>query len=300
MHRVVLSCLPFLLSASVAGAARGQAQVPSTDIYLAPLSVEAGRPVVGAPVNITDRAGYDNQPSFTPDGRAVLFTSIHDDGQADIYRYDVQSRRISRVTTTTESEYSPTVMPGGRRFSVIRVEADSTQRLWSFAMDGTDPRLVLTDIKPVGYHVWLDDRNLALFVLGTPNALVLADARGARRDTIGRDIGRSLVMLPGGHAFTYLQHQGTTWSLTRVDFEHAGAPTTAMLAQMPRGADYVVWVSPRLAITASGSSILAWSPGQSDWTTVKDLGPAGLARASRLAVSRDGRWLAIVAEPAAP
>ena len=32
---------------------------------------------------------------------------------------------------------------GGTRFSVIRVERDSTQRLWSFALDGSDPQLML-------------------------------------------------------------------------------------------------------------------------------------------------------------
>ena len=67
---------------------------PSTDIYLAPLSMQNGEPVIGAPVNITHRPGYDNQPSFTPDSRAILFTSTHEDGQSDIYRvrHRVESR----------------------------------------------------------------------------------------------------------------------------------------------------------------------------------------------------------------
>ena len=37
-------------------------------------------------------------------------------------------RRISRVTQTPESEYSPTVMADGAHISVVRVEADGTQR----------------------------------------------------------------------------------------------------------------------------------------------------------------------------
>src|SRR6185437_7901286 len=126
------------------------------------------------------------------------------------------------------------------------------------------------------------------------------DARGARRDTIARDIGRSLVMIPGARAFTYLQRGPAGWSLLRAELGGAGAPETSTLAAMPAGADYVVWLSPRLAITAAGSSILSWSPGQTGWGPAADLSAAGLARASRLAVSPDGKWLAIVAEPAAP
>src|SRR5205085_5230181 len=115
--------------------------------------------------------GYGNQPSFLPDSRAILYTSRREDGQSDIYRYDIGSAATTGVTTTPESEYSATVMPGGRRFSVIRVEKDSTQRLWSFALDGSDPRIVVESLKPVGYHAWLDATTLAMFVLGSPNAL---------------------------------------------------------------------------------------------------------------------------------
>lgn len=287
--------LAFSLLAPVAAGA--QAAVPNTDIYLAPLSVRDGKVAVGTLVDITNRPGYDNQPSFTPDGRAMLYTAIHEDGQADTYRYDLASRKTARVTTTAESEYSPTVMPGGQRFSVIRVEADSTQRLWSFAMNGSDPRLVLSDMKPVGYHLWLDDRRLALFVLGDPNALVIEDSRGARRDTIARDIGRSLVMIPRARAFSYLQHSGSAWSMARVDMNGHAPPRITTLVTMPRGADYVAWLSPTLALTATGSSLLSWKPGQSDWAPAADLAASGVRRASRLAVSRDGRWLAIVAEP---
>jgi|SRR5579862_265872 len=146
MRRAILAIAVLCLSAS------GLAAQANTDIFLAPLSIRNGMVEIGAPVNITNRPGYDNQPSFTPDGKAVLFTSVREDAQADIYRYDVGSKLITRVTKTPESEYSATVMPSGDRFSVIRVEPDSTQRLWSFRLDGTDPRLVIERLKPVGYH----------------------------------------------------------------------------------------------------------------------------------------------------
>ena len=42
-------------------------------------------------MNITRSPGYDNQPSFTPDGAAILFTSNRGGTQTDIYRYDVGS-----------------------------------------------------------------------------------------------------------------------------------------------------------------------------------------------------------------
>ena len=302
---------------------------PATDIYLAPISITAeGRPVIGKPVNVTNRPGYDNQPSFTPDSHGILFTSIHEDGQSDIYRYDIGAKSVTRVTSTPESEYSATVMPGGQRFSVIRVERDSAQRLWSFAIDGSDPQLLVPPVKPVGYHAWIDPDNLALFVLGRPNALVHYDLRSAHVDTLARDIGRSLAPLIGGGGFSFTARQpDSTYRLKTMSWPYT---TTSDIATLPRGTDDIVWLARDLVLAATGSKLISVratigstgsttstapaaaapaqppqaagtppaSPRLPDWQDVIDLAPEGLTRISRLAISQDGHWLAIVAVPA--
>ena len=267
----------------------------STDIYLAPLSMQNGRPVIGAPVNLTNRPGYDNQPSFTPDSRAILYTSTREDKQSDIYKIDIATKAITRVTTTPESEYSATVMPGGKRFSVIRVERDSTQRLWSFALDGSDPRVVIEPLKPVGYHAWIDANNLALFVLGRPNALVHTDVRTQKSDTLARQIGRSLAPLPGGGGFSFVRQADSTFTLMAAKWP--GFVTTEV-AVLPRGSQDIAWVSPSLVLAGSKSRLLAWTKSTAVWDAVADFAAAGLTDITRLAVSPDGRWLAIVATPA--
>jgi dipeptidyl aminopeptidase/acylaminoacyl peptidase len=293
-----VSLLPVLASA----AAGAQTKPPGTDIYLAPLSTRDGRLEVGTPTNITNRPGYDNQPSFTPDGRAILFTSIRDDGQADIYRYDLATKAVTRVTSTPESEYSPTVMPGGKRFSVIRVERDSTQRLWSFNLDGSDPQVVFATAKPVGYHAWIGRDTAVLFLLGsglTPNALVRME-RSGQVDTLARNIGRSLVALSGRAGFSYVQRMpDSTWQLRIGDVRRPpSAATFGRVAELPPGADFVAWLSTDRVLTATGTKLMLRDMTKAGgWTDVADFGAAGLSRLSRLAVSPDGRWLAVVAEP---
>lgn len=286
--RVLVSLLAICVS--MPAAAQG-----STDIYLAPLSMQNGRPVIGAPINLTNRAGYDNQPSFTPDSRAILYTSTREDKQSDIYRIDIASKAITRVTMTLESEYSATVMPGGKRFSVIRVERDSTQRLWSFALDGSDPRIVIESLKPVGYHAWIDANNLALFVLGRPNALVHTDVRAQKSDTLARQIGRSLAPLPGGGGFSFVRQVDSVFTLSTAKWP--GFVTTEV-AVLPRGSQDIAWVSPSVVLTGSGSRLLAWTKGATGWDPVAEFSAAGLTDITRLAVSPDGHWLAIVATPA--
>lgn len=290
MRRIALTIAGFIGAAASLQAQRP----PSTDIFLAPLSVENGRPVIGTPVNVTNRPGYDNQPSFTPDSRAFLFTSVRDDGQSDIYRYELASKQVARVTTTPESEYSATVMPGGKRFSVVRVEKDSTQRLWSFALDGSDPKVVLESLKPVGYHAWIDANNLALFVLGNPNALAHADVRTGHADTLARGIGRSLQPLPGGAGFSFVARVDSVSTVTTVQWP---ANSRRALVALPRGSEDIAWLTGDLFLTSSGSKLLYWRNGASALADAADFSAAGLTGITRLAVSPDGKWLAIVAVP---
>jgi len=284
-----------VLSVVVSGIAGAQ-QRPSSEIFLAPFAVKDGVPVIGKPVNVTVHPGYNNQPSFTPDSRAMLFTSDRDGGQpggqTDIYRLDVASRAIARVTSTPESEYSATVMPGGKRISVIRVEADQTQRLWSFALDGSDPKLVIEALKPVGYHAWIDADNVATFVLGSPNALVHTDVRAQQSDTLARDIGRSLLPLPEKGGFSFTQRVDSSSTVKTMAW-----PTKAThdVVAMPKGAQDLVWAAKGMLLSATGTKLLFWKSGAKEWTTVGDYASAGMTDMSRLAISPDGKWIAIVA-----
>jgi Tol biopolymer transport system component len=177
--------------------------LPDTDIFLAEMSTTGSNGhstiTIGKITNITNRAGYDNQPVFTPDGNFVLYTSIRADNQADIYRYSMREQLSARVTTTPESEYSPSVTPDGKFLSVVRVERDSTQRLWKFDLRGTSPSVVLEHIKPVGYYTWIDNTRLLLFVLGKGKeaaSLMIADTRNGSAQRVATGIGRSLHKVP--------------------------------------------------------------------------------------------------------
>ena len=273
---------------------------PATDIYLAPLRAQEGRIVVATPVNVTARPGYDNQPSFLPDGRAFLYTSVREDSQADIYRYDIDQKTSVRLTATRESEYSPTPLPDGGGFSVVRVEADSTQRLWAFDEDGTHPRLVLDSIKPVGYHAWGDAHTLVLFVLGSPSTLQIADAGfpAADGEVFAKDIGRSLQRIPGRMSVSFVQRDSVAGpALEELDIRRR---RVTMLAKVPRGAEFFAWTPDGIVLTASGTTLYQWDSRRGGaWEQVADLGAAGLSNVTRLAVSPQGDRLAIVAVPVA-
>lgn len=268
---------------------------PGTDIFVARLTIRGDSIAVDAPHNVTARPGYDNQPSFVPDGTALLYTSIGPDGQADVWRYDVETGERQRLTATPESEYSPTVVPGGQSFSVVRVERDSTQRLWRFGLDGSPPELILPAVQPVGYQAWVDDSTVALFVLGNPATLWIADVRRGTSRAVAANIGRSLNRVPHRRAITFVHRVGDSTWITELD---AATERLEHLIEALPGNEFHAWAPQGVLLTAEGSRLFAWRPGEARWREVADVAASGIRQISRLAVDPGGRLLALVAADA--
>lgn len=282
---------------------------PDTDIFVVEMKLAGARMEFGRPANVTNRPGYDNQPSFTPDGRAVLFSSQREGSQTDVYRYDLSTAQTTRITSTPESEYSPTVTPDGRFFSVVRVEADQTQRLWKFPLAGTgQPALVMTDVKPVGYHLWIDARTLALFVLGAegrPHTLQLAvlgrrPGEVVELSTMATNIGRSFQHVPGQRdAFTFVHKLAPdNWLIKTVDLK--SHRTTQLARTLPGSEDYARLPDGSLLMAREAKLFRLDPAAAQDWQEVADFSSAcgGPCRITRLALRPRADRLAFVAQPA--
>lgn len=305
MQRMLSLSLSLVLSAVLAGGCArapeavprpaGPAAVTSTDIYLYRLTGIPGL-TRGRVSNLTNRAGYDNQPSWLTQ-RKLLYTS-ESGGQTDIYSIDIESGETARITSTPESEYSAAPTPDGKGITVVRVELDSVQRLWHFPVDRGPARVVLPDVKPVGYFAWLDTTTVALFVLGNPNTLRLADTRTGVATVVTSDIGRSLQRVPGGRRGSFVQRAGNRWVLKAVDPGRAAgrAPRVDSLGVLPDSAEFVVWRSPTELYTAGGSRLYRMRLPNRAWVELDDLSGAGVRRITRLALSPDGSRLLLVAE----
>jgi hypothetical protein len=174
----------------------------TTDLYLLEMGDEG---IVGDPVNLTAREGYDNQPRFLPDGSSVLYVSRSGD-RTDLFELDLQSGQSGRLTTTElENEYSPQPVPGGDRISMIRVERSGDYRLLTSDRDGRNTRSV-TDLvhDPIGYYAWIDERTVAVVVAVLPTELVLIDLERHRFKKIAQDVGRSIQAIPGRRSVSFV------------------------------------------------------------------------------------------------
>jgi Tol biopolymer transport system component len=269
---------------------------PNTDIYLASIEPSTdGNIRVGAPTNVSNHPGYDNQPFFVDGGGSLLLTSMRDGRQTDIYQYDIASQSLKRLTNTDTSEYSPTPAPGGR-VSVIRVESDGTQRLWAFPAGGGELSLVSKDTKPVGYHAWADDHTLVLFVLGEPATLQIADVTSGKADLFAQRPGRCIARTPEGKiSFVQKGPAKEPWQIMELDVD---ARKATPISETLQGREDYAWLPDGRLLMASGSTIFIWGKDNrvKVWQEVADLSSAGIGNITRIAVSPDGKRLAFVAD----
>lgn len=281
------------------GAPGAAAAAPGADVFLVPLITVGGVLKVGVPANLTRRHGYDNQASFALSSRELYYTSNRGDGQTDVYRYDFSTGLATPARLTKpESEYSAFPIEGGKALAVIRVEADSTQRLWRLPLDASAPSVLFPDLKPVGYFAQADDSTWAMFVLGTPATLHVATLHVATlgrpgSTIVARNVGRSLHKIPGTTHVSFVQKNADTWMVMELDPATRRIDT---LVQTLSRAEDMAWIDSTTLLMGQGTKLYAWRRGATAWTEVADFAFAHLSGITRLAVSPNRQWLALVAD----
>jgi dipeptidyl aminopeptidase/acylaminoacyl peptidase len=262
----------------------------SNDIFVVPIDGK----LVGTPLRVTDREEYDNQPRFLPDGRSLVYTSMRGE-TTDIFRYDIDTGKSAAIVSTPQSEYSPTPVPGRDAISVVRDYGELKQQLWSFPLDGGEPQLLLPDVNPVGYHAWVNEKRVILFVLGEPHTLQIATIGPGEGKVVGESPGRALDRIPGRSEMSYVDKSSEErWWLTAI--EPATAEKRRLIAMHDEREDYA-WAPDGEVWMGDGSKLYRWHPdGEDDWSLAIDLGEHGIDGITRLAFSPDGKTLAIVVE----
>ena len=204
----------FCLLLLTANGARAQ---DASEIHVFEFANADGRYQLMDGQNITRHAGYDNQPSFHPSDPVLYYSSFDEDGRSDVKSHDLDSGETNKFTETSEREYSPTVTPDGKFVSCIIQRDDGAQDLGKFPMDGGEPVILIDDLI-VGYHAWIDEDSVLLFVLGDPATLCVRKLSTGEDKIVAENIGRSLHKIPGHDAMSFVQKNAEgQWMIKRLD-----------------------------------------------------------------------------------
>ncbi len=268
----------------------------NTEVYLLDVKTVDGKTELVNPRNISNNEGYDNQPSFY-DGETLLFSSTRN-GQTDIARYDIPSDTVSWINDTPQgSEYSPLKIPGKNAISAIRLDTTGLQRLYEYSVwDGSSTPLL--DSLKVAYHVWYDKDIVVSSVLADGRMdLVVSDLSNGSHRTVQQNVGRSLHKIPNTDLVSFISKEKDPWEIRSLD------PVTGevqKITDMYKKTDDMAWLADGAIIAADDQILMEIHPKkQKEWERFLRLEKREISNISRIAVSPNGKYLALVFEESA-
>ena len=283
------------------------AQLPDCDIWLLNMKDSAGKISFSHPDNISNRKGYNNQPVFSPDGKYILYTSQRDSSsQTHIFKYVIKTKTTTQFTKTATSEYSPAFMRDGKNISVVMVEKDSVQRLWRIPTKGGVPSLIMKDVDSIGYYCWMNKDSVALFILTNPSTLQVVNIKTQHPFIVAKNIGRCIQPVPS--------YKGIGWEKVWVFTEKTSAGKSKLkslfynlnsklktdswcsICTLPSEAEDFV-ISRAGIFAAKGSKIYKIEDETNAWNEIADFANFGISNITRLAISPDGKKMAVVSNP---
>ncbi len=256
---------------------------PDPEIYLLNLSKDNSEPI-----NISQHSGYDNQPSFSADGKRLYYTRS-DNEQTDIWYFDLALSLPIRLTNTPESEYSPMPAPHKNSLSVVRVEMDGAQHFSLLNLETGDFKVLADELKSVGYYSWFSGGSAALFLLPEPFELRLY-ASFDEQLKVATNIGRSLATNPLSGDLLFVDKSTEPWKIMAFSPPSNKIEVAQLFLNQE---DFTISASGTLW-TAMGGKLYHRKQDDERWKLAADLRAYGIENISRLAVSPDESKLAFV------
>ncbi|GGG46968.1 nuclear transport factor 2 family protein [Bizionia arctica] len=242
--------------------------------------------------NISNSAGYDNQPSFY-DNNTVLFSSTRNN-QTDIKSYNISTGEHFWITNTSlGSEYSPLRIPNKESVSAVRLDDNGVQRLYQYNLATGKPEIILKDLK-VGYHVWYNQDILVSSVLvGDKMDLVISNLKDNSNLTVHNNVGCSLHKIPNSNLISFISYENNSSTIKSLN------PTTGdikTIKSLPIPIADICWFSENIILIPDGKLIAQFNTSNDSMNILQHFKEDEINEISRVSISPDGKRLALVSE----
>lgn len=263
---------------------------PPSEVFLFELNEEDGKYKLTNPVNISNNAGYDNQPVFI-NNTEIVYAATYDN-QTDIVKLNLETKEKVRLTNTPASEFSPKPTPNRKSISSIILEKDGSQMLAIYPIKGGEPRIIPSEQK-IGYYCWFDRKTVFSYVVGSPPSLQEWNTKNAQFKIIMMNPGRSLSKIPDQKAISFIHKESEDiWYLNSYD---PFTDKVNYITECITGAEDMEWASDGTIFLSDEKKIYKFNPERDQsWDLVANMDWFNLASASRLAISPDRKWMAVV------
>lgn len=143
----------------------------------------------GNRIQVSNRAGVNGAPAFSPDGRKLVVTLSDRDGNLDIYTIDINSREAKRITThraiDTEGSWSPdgryiyftSDRSGGPQIYRVSANGGAAERITFEGSYNARPRMSPDGEKLAMVHLVNGAYRIAVMDLDRKDLLILSVGR---------------------------------------------------------------------------------------------------------------------------
>ena len=264
---------------------------PGTEIYLFDLKLKKDKITISNPVRVTNHPGYDSQPFFHPDKSILYYASADTSGRTDILTYNYQTKASSKFTSTSEREYSPTVTPDKKFVSCIIQRDDGKQDLGKYPIDGGEATVIINNLT-VGYHAWLDNDNVVVFVLGEPQTLRLYNVSTAKDIVLADSIGRSLHLIPKTKTISFVDKSSSPKHLIK---RIKSIDAIDILGEALPNREDLAWTNDGRIVMSDGEKLFYFDTVKDKmWKPIDVTGETPLKGITRLSINASGDKIAIV------
>ncbi|MFC4721255.1 DUF6265 family protein [Geojedonia litorea] len=266
---------------------------PDTEVFLFDLTQDNQTIKLSNFKNISNNEGYDNQPSFLDNN--TLFYAATRNGQTDILEYQLNNHSKRWVNSSEGSEYSPLKIPNQNALSAIRLDKNGTQTLQKYNLKTGESEILVDDIV-IGYHVWFN-KNLLLSSVLENNGLSLYSTTfpDHKNHRIQEKVGRSLHNIPNTNLVSYISKDNdSVWDIKSVD--PTTGTTASIINTLPQSED-LCWLNDGTILMAYDGELYQFNPKlHTNWVKAFSFSDVGIKNITRLAVSPNGKKLAVVGE----
>ena len=267
----------------------------NTEVYLMDLEFSETDFNVSNFRNISNNKGYDSQPSFY-DNESILYARTRETS-TDIAKYHILRTSYSWVNKTTAGgEYSPQGIPKSKNVSVVRLDTTGLQRLYSYHLKTMEPTLLIDNFQVAYYSFYNSNTILSSVLSGNNLDLVISDLSEKTNDTLVLNVGRAIQKVPNTPetmSYTSVNEEGNQ-DIFQLDMKSL---ESFFVAQLPIGIQDHIWLNESTLLIGSRDKLFLLDLfGNGDWKLVADLSEYTIQDITRLAVSPDGKKLALVAE----
>lgn len=268
---------------------------PDSEVHVFNLTIKDGRYQLGNGLNISNNVGYDNQPYFTNKSKTMLFVSVRDGKQTDVFEYDLKSKQTVQLTSTPHSEYSPKTSNDNKNITFVSEGGVPYQTVWTLDRTTGENSWLLNSKEPVGYYSVNDQNGDVLFWSRYGwSVQYLNIKRDEARFVSGHAIPSSPQQIPNSEKFSFVHRQtnGVVWIKA---FNPKDFSVTPIAPIFGSNHDYT-WAPNGDIVRVENNQLFIWPKENKgfNWQTGQDLNEFFKGKTSRLAISPNGKYIALV------